>query len=291
MGISNFGVDNSSGIFYKLKPVPILNIKYSTGNDERIIPVMRTGASKYFIINSAQEIQLKSATTGAVVTTIAGTDIVANGYIQFVYLDSVAQCLYVVAYNHSTFVGQLAMINDNTGAVTLIGSTFSPATTTNWVFTSGTGFTNTQFMDSPSSGILRLFYDGWTHTLDATTGAIITEDVPITIGTFNTTGTTYINSEGTIASNFSMGGSVTAVNWTVPMVVSEVCGRVAAKNVAPFSFSDFRLNTPSLIAIDSDLLCVTSYNYTNSNADLKLFNRSDWDLFLDSMVLLAAGIS
>lgn len=287
---SSFGSANSSDLFYRMKQVPLLNMKNtSAGISNRHIPVMRSASTNYFNVASTTSIQLLNSVGSSLIATITSTVVFASSQFSAFYLDSTDQCLYVLLENNTQL--QLAKINDTTGAVTTIGSPFTPANFTNWPRSATTQ--SWGWMEKNISGNIQVQNNGLIHVVDITTGAIISEDTPITVSDYPVSSINYISSDGLIVAGTSWGypeGTSTLLETVLlPRVVSQLCG---AKDLTLVYNTGFTLrptaSTARAIAIDDTHLCFMSED--SASVGHKIIKRTDWERFLESVVNFHAGL-
>ena len=144
MSVINFGARISQqGVFSRIKPYPTPNIQGLLPSGA--VPVVRSGNKNYFTPvayslsdpNMARYITLHSTNPVALITTVDLNTITAGGRFLAMALSSLDQCMYVVLQGTDTLI-RLIKILDTTGAVTVIGSGFSPDTPSNWQQINGT---------------------------------------------------------------------------------------------------------------------------------------------------------
>lgn len=279
---------SASDIFYRMKRVPLLNLKRSGSGDGSLdIPTMRSGISNFFRLVSPTSLTLRNSLTNTIVATVASTSILASSQFCSYYLDSTDQCLYVLVEDNTQL--KLAKISDTTGVVTDIGSAFTPANFANWPKSSSVmGF---GFMDKVATNELRVIQNGFIHKVDKAVGGIITEDTPIVVGDYITAGANYINSTSDIVAASSFGvpdsSSSTLSSITLPEVFTVKTGirksTVLISDFLPVANS----RTASCLAIDDKWLC---YVDQDDPTPLKVILRSDFERLLESVVNYEAGL-
>ena len=303
MSLSNFGVINSQqGVISRIKP-------YHTPNIQGVvpvggIPVVRAGNKNYYTLTLTNEISdagwrtvvnLYTTNPTVLVTATDFTSIAAGAKVYAMWLSSTDQCLYVV-YKGTDGLIRLSQINDSTGAVTHIGSGFTPATPSNWA--------NSALMEE-IGGSLRVSYNGYFHTLNKTTGAVITQDSPFLLSGYASLGATYTSLDNaTYATNtlylMPLGAATSSdgVVW-LPTVANASVGIVSntyareedvfGTTVYGHGVSGGVLRLFQCALVDSDKMCL----YTDLNSvgcPLNIVLRSSYDSFLASIVNYRSGL-
>lgn len=204
MGVEYYNPSsNSSGNLTSLYRPKILT--YTNHVSPKHWPFWRSGASDKYLKTSNTNINDEGfelhSYTSTTDTTVASwrydslTGAPAAARACAYHMNSTDQCVYIlVAYNSGSTHWAFLKINDTTGANTSIGSYFIPTTPTNWP----------QFSDKadmivdPVSGHLKLIYNGVYHLVNKTTGAIVSQDTPITIGSYSMKGVYYVTTDGSL---------------------------------------------------------------------------------------------
>lgn len=306
MSYSVFGVDsgNNGAIFKRLKPYPTPNIL--TTLPANAIPVVRSGNSNYFLPNATTStsdtnhmtvVSLYASYPVALILSTDFTLIAAGAKILAMFLSSADQCMYVL-FKGSDLVVRLSKISDTTGAVTNIGS-FTPVTAVNWSLNIGTATLEIV------GGDLRYVNNGFSHTINKTTGAIITQDVPFGLSGYTTINANYLSVDSTIYSY----GELTALppsdvnscegSLTTPSVSHASIGIVRSQTVnivdvlgvtvKGFGVSQSSIVRLPYVLIDNDKMCFTQY-LSNQGCPLSVVTRASFDDFLLSIVNWHGGV-
>lgn len=298
MATSYFGNRSAAmgdGPFYKLKKIPLLNktnVERSStiGNPSDTdagIPVWRAAvANNVFTVLTTSTLKLSSINSAGTETVIANIDTttyLASSVIVGLHLNTIDQCLYVlIGASGTTF--RLIKVSDSGGAVTTIGSSFTPATTVNWPST--TQSFGTCYVDS--GGDFRIIYRGFYHRLNKTTGAIVSQDTAITIGSFSLVGTNYLSIDGTTAATQLVGSGVSGTSDTnVPMIVNSASGIINHLTLpTEYIFDSWRQydnnSSSGIIMVDDDKLYLGDYD--SGAPKFGYVYRADFDQFLQSVV-------
>jgi hypothetical protein len=305
MGLNKFNQwgSGSSGntLLYRPKISPVTNLLYGGGDKIRSIPVIRAGVNnKVFLANvSTVEIKLLSYTSLGVestVATITFTTYLAGSQAVATHLNSADTCLYILLLASSSY--QLIKINDTSGAVTAIGSSFTPTTAANWPTGMSTGFAGMQV--DVVSGHIQVRYNGYTHLINKTTGAIVSQDTAIILGSYLARGVFYVTQDGTIGlSNSQPQYGIGAESRAIPCVISSSYGLSGIRGI-PASQDGLILAasetqypiSQTLHLVDSDKLC-HSILYTSTGTNTftpTMYLRSEFDKYLKSCVDLTSGV-
>lgn len=305
MGLNKFNQWGSGSVgntpLYRLKPTPVTNLLYGGGNAIRSLPVIRSGVNnKVFKADiSTQQIQLLSYTSLGVestVATITFTTYLAGSVVVATHLNSTDSCLYILLFASSNY--QLIKINDTTGAVTAIGSPFTPTTALNWPTGMSTGFAGMQI--DTVSGHVQVRYNGYTHLINKTTGAIVSQNAAITIGSYLAIGVWYLTQDGTIGlSNSQPAYGMGAGSATIPCLISSSYGLSGIKAIPAtqdgFIVQPTETHYPMhqlLHLVDNDKIC-QSHLYSSSGTNTftpNIYLRSEFDKYLKSCVDLTSGV-
>jgi len=253
------------------------------------MPVWRTAvANNYFVFNSTySEVGLYSVSSSGVsslLTTVLFTTYLTSSNAVSAYLSTADQCLYLLLFESPQY--RLIKVNDASGAVTTIGAAFTPATANNWP----SEFTS--IVDNGAGG-LKIYYRGFEHTLNKTTGAIVSQDVAVTLGSYSLINTYYVTSDGTIAiAPFnSMGAAVGTSSTHFFEVISQSTGIVRGLRLADVSFTD-KVDVSSFNAVRGLVVCDNDKLFLGlvdggTSASQSCFGyvyRADFDQFLQSVV-------
>jgi hypothetical protein len=254
--------------------------------------VIRSGVNnKAFQANvSAAQITLLSYTSLGVqstVATITFTTYLASSTAVAVHLNSTDTCLYVLLYVSGSY--QVIKINDTTGVVTAIGSSFTPTTAANWPTGFGTG--TTLEIDS-GTGHLKVTNNGFTHLINKTTGAIVSQNTVVSLGSFLAASIFYVTQDGSVG--ISSSPSIT-IQGGLPTVIHNSYGQLSEK-IVPSGF-DTLVNSSgriqnSLSLIDSDKVCFSTLFTSSATliAPAVIYPRTEFDKYIKSVADYAAGV-
>lgn len=252
------------------------------------LPVVRAGVvNRAFalpvtssVLTSA--ITLKNVLTGVTIATINPNTVLATGtgqtWVNAWYYDSTDQALWVIVYNSSN-VFQLAKINDTTGAVTPVGPTFTTTTPSNWTNTTS------HFIEKVSGEIL-LTALGKRLTLNATTGAVMTQDVSVVL---NGISVVYVSPSGNQALNSNV---ISNIPYSRDIQISFVTSSYFwNRKIISYDqmFSGVNTGTTSsnaarLIALDSDKIAILSAGVgAGAIYCWSIYYRSDFDRWLEDL--------
>jgi len=291
---TNNGGGNGISPFHTLKKIPLTNKTYverssTIGNPTDTdggIPVWRAAvANNVFVILTASTLKLSSINSAGTETIIASIDTatyLASSTIVGIHLNTADQCLYLLINASANY--RLIKISDSGGAVTTIGASFAPATAVNWP--TSTGSPATCYVDSGAN--FRIIYRGVYHTINKSTGAIVTQDTAITVGSFSLVNTNYLSSDGATASTALIGSGVSGVSDTnVPVIVNTTSGIISHLTLpTEYIFDSWRQydnnSTAGIIMIDDDKLFLGDYDSTTPK--FGYVYRADFDQFLQSVV-------
>jgi hypothetical protein len=297
MSVNYFGnrsSSNSESPFYKLKNVLLLNKTNTARGQDAGMPVYRTAvANNLFKAPSAAEISLGTITSAGGVTavaTVSTTTHLANSVAACYHLNTSDQCLYVLAYTSSPSIAlQLMKVSDSTGVLTAIGSSFVPANPTWWP-SSATSNNEVATMYVDGSNHIRVYMDGYYHQINKTTGAIVSQDTIVTIGSYNLKDTSYLNTTGTVACQRPVAGGV-AGDQTLgfPSIHSVASGIVVDLNTKVSNIFDQRQSYAGsdfsqMIRVDSDKVFFGNLGIGGSTRSFGYYNISDFDQCLQSIV-------
>lgn len=306
MGVVNFGVSSSgNSIFSRLKPYPTPNIESLLPT--AAIPVVRSGNKNYFLPT------LTTTTSDASYCTVLGlystnpnllvqatdfTVVTAGAKILALWLSSVNQAMYVVYKGTDTLI-RLSTISDTTGAVTHLGSGFTPATPANWP--SG-GFSSAKL--EGYSGNLRLTYNGFSHVINITTGDSISEDSPFMLAGYSNLAYDYATADGSIYSSGVLGvnpklGIIDYPSIITPRIVKAGVGVVNPQyievetilgvKISGFGTSGGTVRSLPNILIDDDKIAFTNF-LASVDVPIRVVLRSNYDDFLLSIANWGSGL-
>lgn len=290
------GSNGTGSPFHQIKPLPLLtktNSEYFVSNSvqqKRGLDVWRSGAAnKNFLLTSSTALVLRTINSNGTATTVTTTNSGAytggSGEYSTFHLNTADQCLYCLIEQNPVYA--LIKIGDASGVATAIGSSFTPATPSNWPDLYNTDRA-TMFVNA--LGNLEITYKGFRHQLNKTTGAIISQDVPVSVGSFSTVGCDYVTTDGLIAaSSFSTQGTSSDSNSiNIPKLISTSSGIIEAVGISVRDIFNSRMliNTTDVIntvRVDADKLYMGSLTGASSNP-FGYILTSDYDQFLQSVV-------
>lgn len=303
MGLNKFNQwgngSTGSTILYTPKITPVTNLLYGGTTKISSIPVIRSGVNnKVFEATADTAITLLSFSSLGVestVATITFTTYLASSKVICYHLNSTDTCLYVLLSTGSSF--QVIKINDTTGAVTPIGSSFTPTTLANWP--SNGNSRGSGFEVDTVSGHLKVVYNGFTHLINKTTGAIVSQDTAVTLGSYLATSVYYVTQDGSVGlSSVGQGfGIDTAYRSTLTLVSSSY--GILPFRILPHSQSGLTLPVQNLSSInsvfsliDNDKVCL-SYVFSSGGSSSSppiIYTRSEFDKFLKSSANYSSGV-
>ncbi len=157
-------------------------------------------------ILSATSVSLLEVQSNGSTTTVSNfdpTSYLPNGVInpQQICYSTVDQCWYIlITYVNPTHC-RLIKVADTTGAVTAIGSAFNPANPSISWPSMAQGHILTSFYLDNVSGHLKLICNGFYHLINKATGAIVSQDTPLTLatGSYSLLGCSYITQSNRVA--------------------------------------------------------------------------------------------
>jgi len=239
-----------------------------------------------FTGTSRVELDLHLINTDGSTSVLANLDSVSylsGSTFQRLYLSSADQCLYCLLQAGTTY--QLLKVNDTTGVVTTIGSSFTPATPSNWSLGS--------VMYQDGAGHLLVISRGKYHQLNKTTGAIVSQDVPMVLGTYTTAHLNYLSSDGTTGiSRISTTGVNVGDIW-LEGFTSTTTGNfpyVNLRNVDALTLSGGSSGfLKDWVFVDSDKIYLGDL-WGNNTSNFGYIYRSDFDEFLQSVVDWFSGV-
>ena len=300
MSLINFGANNSQqGVFTRIKPYPTPNVQSVVPDGG--IPVVRSGNKNYFIFNrtttnsdAAHRTILSLYTTNpdALVVAFDFTSIVASAKILAAWLSSSDQAMFIV-YKGVDGLIRLSSMNDNTGAITHLGSGFTPANPSNWSYGK---------LES-IGGDLRYTYNGKYHTLNKTTGAVVSQDNMFGLAGYATTGADYVSLDGTIYSTGNLAATILTDNAVIdgailiPKIASTVCGVIEGKYTTivdvfgsvNYGYSSITFTSFDVVLVDNDKMAFTSF-ISQHGIPLNMVLRASYDEFLSSVVNWWGGL-
>ena len=244
----------------------------------------RSGAANRGLrVVSSTEVQLISVTsTGidTVVATIDPTTYLPNAQLippEVICYSTTDQCWYIIlSYVNPTYI-RLIKVDDTTGTVTTLGAAFNPTNPlVSWPSLTN-GHTISSFYLDNATGHLKLVCNGFYHLMNKTTGAIVSQDTPLTLvsGGYSLLGCGYITQDGTVGH----GGvsTSTAVTYTRMFGTSGHLGSL--------SIPDAHLNFPvkflqKLNYIDHDKIYVGA---VASGSCIKVTTVAEYDKFIKAV--------
>lgn len=294
MGLVRFNADNSANgdtLIYRPKLLPITN--QVNGFSSAHIPILRSGVTDKAFDTMGQNgagIFLKTTSSAGVVTTTA--TITFNTYLASskgvaYHLNTADQCMYVLLYTSPNY--QLIKIADTTGVVTAVGSSFAPVTAANWpTYTQST--LATIYLDSVS-GHLKVVSNGKYHLINKATGAIVSQDTALTIGSSAVHNVIYQTLDGVVGITRLQPTSTGAYNDTmvIPSLVHSTygwsSGFLYASSLGGLFFSRrFPVAASFILMVDEDKIILQDLANSDTNSDgCKVMLRSEFDKYVVSL--------
>lgn len=299
MGLATFrqGSDSSTGgllPIHKMACVTLPNHIYGHSG----LPVIRSGIiDKYFNSTTDDSVTLYTLSVvgvATVVATISFNTYLTGGEGAALHLSSADSCLYVLLRNGGDF--RLIKIADTTGVVTTIGSSFTPTTAANWPSLS----TESGKLEVDTvSGHIKVWGIGYTHLINKTTGAIVSQDTLMTIGAFYPKDVRYITQDGSVGVTKTVASTSPIGYVNYPAMIHSTYG--ISNPTSKLNTSDFNLPTVSgdairlfisdFILVDTDKVCGFYLNNSGSFVtSSKLYLRSEFDSYLKSVALVILGV-
>jgi len=306
MGFNVFNPQSSSAtgssLLYRMKLLPVTTQLYGQGaTNSSSVPVWRSGAGQSSFDSSASSgitlYTTSSSGTRTTTATITYTTYLTSSAAMAYHLNSTDSCLYALLTTSTQL--QLIKINDTTGAVTSIGSAITPTTMDNW--NSGTGSGNLATMTTDiATGYLKVTYNGFYHMLNKTTGAVVSQNNVISLGSYLARDVFYVTQDGTtgVSVDFST-ATFSDGRIAFPNIVSSSYGHLSGYvltgtltgNVS-WSTGTQCLNAGSFFMVDTDKICVSRALINNANTiGAKYYSITDFDKFVQSAANLSAGVS
>lgn len=302
MGLSTFrqGGSSSNGgiLLYSPKIAPVTNLLYGGVTKGSALPVIRAGVNnKIFHSTDDISISLLSYSSLGVESTIASitfTTYLTSSNVVAYHLNSSDTCLYVLLYAAPQY--RFIKIDDTTGVVTTVGSAFTPTTAANWPLT-GNGRGAGLEVDTVS-GHLRVRYNGFTHLINKSTGAIVSQDTSFPLGAFIAKDVFYTTQDGSIGlTNIGQGFGIDAAYRSTLSLVSSTYGSLPFK-IIPHAQAGLVMPVQNLSAvnhvfslIDNDKVCL-SYIFQSggsSTSSQVIYTRTEFDKYLKSCAAFSSG--
>lgn len=304
MGLATFRQGSSSSTgnspIYTPKLLPVSNLLYGGNNNLTSIPVIRSGVTDKIFTSAVDDTQIQLNTFSALgvmstVATITFTTYLASSHAMAVHLNSADTCLYVLLYASSNY--QLIKVNDTTGVVTAIGSSFTPTTAANWP----TGITGTGkgLLEVDSvSGHLKITCNGFTHLVNKTTGAIVSQNTVISLGSYLAKAVIYVTQDSSIGVSSALLNYGVASNRSVAGGTHSTYGQYPNK-LLPLSYGGVPTLADSGIAtetfmhlIDTDKVLLGQLFTSSGSAFVPphILTRTEFDKYVKSVANFALGI-
>jgi hypothetical protein len=292
MGLATFRQGSSTGaggvLLYRMKPLPLVSQIYGwDGTSQQFhVPVVRSGAgTKSFKATANTDIVLYTQSSAGVPATTASisytTYLTSSTAVAF-HMNSADTCLYVLLRAGTSY--RAIKIDDSTGVVTTIGSSFTPATTGNWP----TIMTASMEIDSVS-GHLKIICNGFSHSLHKTTGAIVTQDVAVPVGTFLGRKLWYKTQDGTV-------GVSAEISSNIPTTIHATYGNISGYSIPSSSANgilssyESKLDAANFILVDNDKVINGTLAGNQNTSGVKVYSRTDFDKYIKSIAELGAGV-
>jgi len=304
MGFNVFNPQSSGGtgssLLYRMKPLPVTTQLYGQGTtNTSTIPVWRSGASQSsFDATSFTGITLyNTSSTGSrtITATITYTTYLASSNAMAYHLNSTDSCLYVLLATSTQL--QLVKINDTTGVVTSIGSAITPTTMANW--NGGVSGNIATMTTDIATGYLKVTFNGFYHMLNKSTGAVVSQNNVISLGSYLARDVFYVTQDGTVGVSIDFGTIVfTNDRVSFPNMVSSSYGHLSAIGLPgtlvgglTLDYTSQALGGGSFFTVDTDKICVSRALINNANAiGAKYYSITDFDKFVQSVANLSAGV-
>lgn len=304
MGLATFRQGSSSSTgnspIYTPKLLPVSNLLYGGNNNLTSIPVIRSGVTDKIFTSAIDDtqIQLNTFSTLGVmgtVATITFTTYLASSHAVAVHLNSADTCLYILLYASSNY--QLIKINDTTGVVTAIGSSFTPTTAANWP----TGITGTGkgMMEVDTvSGHIKVTCNGFIHLVNKTTGAIVSQNTVISLGSYLAKVVMYVTQDSSIGISSALINSPSAYNKSAAGGTHSTYGQYSNK-LLPYSYGGIPTVSDSGVAsetfmhlIDTDKVLIGQLFTSSGSAFIPphILTRTEFDKYVKSVANFALGI-
>jgi len=247
----------------------------------------RSGAANRGLrIVSQTDVSLMSVTSTGTTTVVASFD--PTSYLpnakslqpEHICYSTVDQCWYIVlSYVNPTYI-RFIKVDDTTGAVTTLGAAFDPINPTiSWPSVSNGQAVLSFYLDNVT-GHLKLICNGFYHLINKTTGAIVSQDTPLTLvsGSYNLLGCGYLTQDGTV------GHGAVSVSVGVGVTYNRMFGTSGL--IGNITIPETHLNFPArftskLNYIDHDKLFVGIMNATTGGA--KVVSIAEYDKFIKAV--------
>ena len=292
---------NGDSPFYKLKPIPLINrtnipkVSNYSSFAYTNLPVWRSAvANNYFqfdsIFSQVTLFSVNAAGTSSTLGTSTFTSYLTSSNAVAVHLNTTDQCLYVLLYESPQY--RLIKVSDAAGTTTAIGSAFTPTTASRWP---------THLKDDPATmlddgtGSIKVMFRGYTHQINKTTGAIVTQDVAVTIGSYSLVNTFYMSLDNAVAvspiQDTGVGGSSSVLK--IPNLVTVDCGQLFDLRLVSERVTERLVDNSfdTLLLVDNDKIFVGKVD-GSSGSGQNIFGyvyRSDFDQFLRSVADWSVG--
>lgn len=227
-------------------------------------------------------ITVTSTGTDTVVATIDPTTYLTNAKLlspNDICYSTVDQCWYVLlSYVNPTHC-RFIKIDDATGSVTTIGAAFNPTSpTVSWPSATNASEVTSFYLDNVS-GHLKVVCNGFYHLINKTTGAIVSQDTPLTLvsGSYNLLGCGYITQDATAAH-----GAISVTDESVSYQRLYGVSGIRGKLHIPASQLSFPTrNLRKLNYIDHDKMYVGWID--NSSANTLVVTVAEYDKFIKAV--------
>lgn len=279
-----------------------------TYGDQGAIPCA-AAAGTFFTINNAigpnytfnglggaGNLLLKNAISGATVASISPSAVVSGTsptWSSILAYDATARALYVGAWNAAGQI-QLAKLSDTTGAVTLIGSAFTPTTLANWYspsYSTAAMLGATTFLDG--LGNLVHLQNGVAHSVNAGTAAI------------NYQNGNYSLADGTTLSNLSPNDGLPAPYITADNTAALWLSSSPTNSYQTVSFAKSGVFAPNAVApsdgvIQGNVRLLRTTQYVaviwpslvsgGASPGWRFFDPTDFDRYVKDLIKAIAGV-
>lgn len=260
-------------------------------NCDYLFYAYRSGAANRGLrIISATSVSLMSVGSTGTLTTVANFD--PTTYLpnaqalapENICYSTTDQCWYIIlSYDNPTHI-RLIKVDDTTGAVTTLGAAFNPTSpNVSWPSATQASRVSSFYLDNVT-GHLKLVCNGFYHLIHKATGAIVSQDTPLTLasGSYNLRGCGYVTQDSTVGH----GAVGVDVAGTVEPKATYARFFGTSGLLGTLHIVESQLNFPvqflqKLNYIDHDKLYVGTV--ANAVASMKVVNISEYDKFIKAV--------
>lgn len=245
----------------------------------------RSGAANRGLrVESQTVVKLVSvASTGAdtVVANFDPTSYLPNAQLlnpEVICYSSSDQCWYIILSYANPMHIRLIKVDDTTGAVTALGSSFNPTNPqVSWPSVAN-GNTATSFYLDNTTGHLKLICNGFYHLINKSTGAIVSQDTPLSLvsGSYSLLGCGYITQDNTVGH-----GSMSVSSGVTYARLFGTSGHLGTLTIPEAHLNFAPMFLKRLNYIDHDKMYVGSANATSGG--IKVVTVAEYDKFLKAV--------